>query len=227
MNELLMLCVLVIGILSLYFANKLLNTFGIKIVFITFNLLSLILSFKYLTLSSFHVNASVLTQCIIFTCICMLIEKDLLKENNKVINTSLIINILASLLLYIMSNYTQSINDTVGINITNVFYYNSRILIIYPIANYLSLKITTYLYLKVKKIYDSIFISMVSTYLASGLINFIIVTFGSYYKILKIQDIIKLLLSSYMIELIIIVIYSIIITLLKSKKVKKWLIYIY
>ena len=217
MNELLMICILIIGILSLYLSIKILNSKGIIITFITFS----IISFKYLTLSTFQINANVLTYCIMFTSISLLLEKNYNKEANKMINLNLLLNIFSSIILYIMAYYTQSINDTIAINMANVFTNNVRLLIITPISTFVSLKILIYIYNKVKKLYNNIFISMVSTYLAIGLIDLIITKFIAYYKILSLQSIIKILLSTYMIELIIIVVYSIIITLYQSKKVKK------
>ncbi len=221
MNELIMICILIIGILSIYLSNKVLKTFGIKIVFITFNLLSFILSFKFLTLSTFQINANIMTYCIEFTCISLLIEKKLNKEALELININLIINIFSAIILYLMAYYTQSINDTIAINMVNVFTNNYKILIIYPIATYISLRLLVYIYNKVEKLYDNTFISMVSTYLAVGLIYLIINYFIGYYKILKLPSIIKILLSTYMVELIIIVAYSVALTFLNSKKVKK------
>ena len=221
MNELLMICILIIGILSLYLSNKLLDTQGIKITFITYSIISFIISFKYLKLSTFQINANILTYCIMFTSISLLLEKNHNKEADKLININLILNIFSSIILYIMAYYTQSINDTIAINMVNVFTNNYKLLIITPISTFVSLKLLIYIYNKVKKLYNNIFISMVSTYLAIGLIDLIITKFVAYYKILSIQDIIKILLSTYMTELIIIVIYSIIITIYHSKKVKK------
>ena len=221
MNEAIMILILIIGMLSLYLTNRFLNTFGIKITFITFSIISFIISFKYLTLSTFHVNASIYTYCVEFTCLSLMLEKKQTKEVQQLININLIMNIFSAILLYMMAYHTQAINDTIGINMSNVFLDNVRLLIVMPIATYISFKLLVYIYNKVKILYDNIFISMVSTYLAIGLVYLILTYFISYMKILSIQNIIKLLLSSYMIELIIIVACSIILTLYNSKKVSK------
>ena len=64
---------------------------------------------------------------------------------------------------------------------------------------------------------------MVTTYLAAGLIESILYMFISYYGILSNQAIIKLLLSTYMLRLIITVIYAIFLTIIPTnKKVLKW-----
>ena len=221
MNELLMICILIIGIITIIISNKLLDTFGLKMIFISFSFISLVLSFKHLTLSTLNINSSTLTYCVMYTAICLLLEKDNKKDPKKIINLNFILNILSSLLLYIMSIYTQSLNDTIGINMTNVFIINYRVLIIYPISTFISSKVLLFIYRKVKDIYDNIFISMVTTYMAIGIINLIIINFVSYTNILKVSTIIKILLSTYMVSLIVIVLYSIIITFLSSKKVIK------
>lgn len=221
MNELLLFCILIIGIVSLILADKFLHTLGLKIVILTFSTLSLILSFKTITLSTLQINANIVTYIIMYLALCLLIEQNKIKESKNIIKFNFILAIFSSIILYIMAYYTQSLNDTIGINMKNVFIENSRILIAFPISTLISQEIFIYIYLKVKKIYDNLFISAVTSYLAAALIDAIIYNFTSYYKILNINTIIKILLSTYMIKLIIMVIYSIILTLLNKRKVKK------
>ena len=221
MNELFLFCILIIGIVSLILADKYLHTLGLKIVILTFSTLSLILSFKTITLSTLQINANIVTYIIMYLALCLLIEQNKIKESKNIIKFNFILAIFSSIILYIMAYYTQSLNDTIGINMKNVFIENSRILIVFPISTLISQEIFIYIYLKVKKIYDNLFISAVTSYLAAALIDAIIYNFTSYYKILNIDTIIKILLSTYMIKLIIMVIYSIILTLLNKRKVKK------
>ena len=124
-------------------------------------------------------------------------------------------------MLYIMSYYTQSLNDTIGINMTNTFINNYKTLIFYPLSILISQKLLILIYSKIKIIYDNIFISMVTTYLAVGLIESITYMFLTYYNVLESTTIIKLLLSTYMIRIIVIVIYSLFLTIFNKKKVQK------
>lgn len=224
MNELYIICILIISILTLYLTNKYLKNLGLKITFLVFNILSFILSFKYLILSTLNFNANAITYTTMFSCLCLLLEnsdKNTKKDVNKVINLSLILNVFSAIMLYIMSYYTQSLNDTIGINMTNTFINNYKILIFYPLSILISQKLLILIYNKIKNIYDNIFISMVTTYLAVGLIETIIYMFLTYYNVLETTTIIKLLLSTYMIRLIVIVIYSIFLTISNKKKVQK------
>ena len=74
MNELFLFCILIIGIVSLILADKYLHTLGLKIVILTFSTLSLILSFKTITLSTLQINANIVTYIIMYLALCLIIE---------------------------------------------------------------------------------------------------------------------------------------------------------
>lgn len=224
MNELFCICILILAILSVYLSNKYFDKLGLIILFIVSNILSFILTFKYITLSSLNFNSNSITYVTMFTSLYLLLEQYQKKEVNSIVNLNFIINIFSALMLYIMSIYTQSLNDTISINMTNVFTNNYRILIFYPISLIISQKLLIVIYDKIKKLYDNIFISTITTYLAVGLIEVIIYTSLTYINILSTPTIIKILLSTYMIRLIITVLYSIFLTFILKKKVKEWII---
>ena len=221
MNEIFCIFILILAILSVYLSNKYFDKLGLIILFIVSNILSFILTFKYITLSSLNFNSNSITYVTMFTSLYLLLEQYQKKEVNSIVNLNFIINIFSALMLYIMSIYTQSLNDTISINMTNVFTNNYRILIFYPISLIISQKLLIVIYDKIKKLYDNIFISTVTTYLAVGLIELIIYTSLTYINILSNPTIIKILLSTYMIRLIITVLYSIFLTFILKKKVKE------
>ena len=218
MNDLLLICILLIGILSIILLNKTLKNLGLKITFITFNTLSLILAFKYILVSTLNANASIITYSVMFTSLCLILEQKKKKEANKLITMGLIISVFSSIFLYIMSLYTQSLNDTIGINMNNVFINNYKVLIFYPISIFISQKVLIFIYTKIKNIYNNLFISTVTSYLLVGLIDSIMFTTLTYYNTLNNQTIIKILLSTYMLKIIVIVIYTIILTILNKDK---------
>ena len=159
-----------------------------------------------------------------FTSLYLLLESTNKEEVKKITNMNFILTTFSSLLLYIMSYYVQSLNDTVSVNMKNVFINNSIILIVFPITTLISNYLLIWMYKKIRSLYDIPFITTVTTYLLIGLIEAIL-----YFTSINLVDIrnidikiiIKLLLSSYMIRLIITIIYSIFLTLLTRKKVKK------
>lgn len=222
MNYLIYLCILIISILSLYLSKKLLGKNGLIFVFITSSVLSLILSFKYVTFSTINASANSVTYVTMFTSLYLLLETVNKKEVKKLTILNFILNIFTSIILYIMSYHVQSLTDSISINMKNVFINNYKILIAYPIVTLITNYLLIWMYKKIRNLYDIPFITTVTTYLFIGLIESILLYFSVYYKVLNTKVIIKLLLSNYMIKLIITIIYSLLLTLLTRKKVKKW-----
>ena len=219
MNVVLYLCILIISIVSIYFANKLLGKLGLTITFIGMSTVSFILTFKYVTLSTINLNANCVPYVTMLISLYLLLETTNKKETKEIINLNFIINIFIALMIYIMTYYTQSLTDTISINMKNVFGSNSQILIVYPLTTLLSNYLLIWVYEKIKKLYDNHFITTVTIYLLIGIIEGIIYTLLVYSKILNIKTIILIILSTYMIRLITTVIYSLFLTLLSKKKV--------
>ena len=221
MNFIIYLCILIISIFSTYLFKKFASKLGLSIVFITSSLLCLILSFKYVNLSTISINANSVTYITMFTSLYLLLETTNKEEVKKITNMNFLLMIFSSIILYIMSYYVQSLTDSISINMKNVFISNYRILIVYPLTTLISNYLLIWIYKKIRKLYDVPFITTVTTYLVIGLIEAILYFFLSYQNILTTKIIIKLLLSTYMVRLIITIIYSFFLTILLSKKVKQ------
>lgn len=219
MNILIYLGIAIICMASIYYANKLLGKLGLTITFIAMSTVSFILTFKYVTLSTINLNSNCFPFVTMLTSLYLLLETTSKKETKEIVNLNFIGNIFTAVMLYIMINYTQILTDTISINMKNVFDSNSRILLVYPLTTLLSNYLYIWTYDKIKKLYDNHFISIVTIYLLVGIVEGIIYTFLCYRNILNIKTIILILLSSYMIRLIITVIYSLFLILTSKKKV--------
>ena len=219
MNIIIYLCILIISIFSIYIANKFLGKLGLTITFISMSTVSFFLTFKYVTLSTINLNSNCIPYVTMFTSLYLLLESTTKKEAKEVTNLNFIINIFTAVMLYIMTYYTQSLTDTISINMKNVFLSNSQILIIYPLTTLLSNYLLISVYEKIKTLYDNHFITTVTTYLLIGIIEGIIYTFFAYGQILNTKTIILIILSTYMVRLITTIIYSLFLTLLSKKKV--------
>ena len=224
MNTLIYLIILVISIFSIYLAKKLLGKLGLIITFIGMSTVSFLLTFKYVTLSTINLNSNCISYVTMFTSLYLLLEAVDKKEVKEVTNLNFIINIFTAMMLYIMTYYTQSLTDTISINMKNVFISNSQILIIYPLTTLLSNYLLIWMYQKIKKLYDNPFITTVTTYLLIGIIEGILYTLLAYDNILSYKKIILILLSTYMVRLITTVIYSIFLTIQSKKKVNSWIV---
>lgn len=222
MNVVLYLCILIISIVSIYFANKFLGKLGLIITFIGMNIVSFILSFKYVTLSTINLNSNCIPYVTMLISLYLFLEQNDKKETRKIANLNFIINIFMAIMLYIMTYYTQSLTDTISINMKNVFASNYRILIVYPLTTLLANHLLIWVYEKIKKLYDNHFITTVTIYLLVGIIESIIYCSLIYNNILNIKTIILITLSTYMIRLITTVIYSLFLTILSKKKVISW-----
>lgn len=221
MNILIYLSILIILILFLFLISKLLGNLGLIVTTIMTGVLALITSFKYITLTTIDINSSVILYITMYTSLYLLLENTTEKETKKIVVLNFLINIFTAFFLFLMSYHTQSLTDSISINMKNVFIGNYRILITYPISTFLSSILLILFYQKIKKLYDLPFITTVTTYLVIGLLNNLIFYLGSYYNIFTLKIIIELSLSTYMIGLIITVIYSLILPKLSKMKVIK------
>ena len=219
MNFVIYLCILIISMISIYLFKKFLGKLGLTIAFIVYSILSLILTFKFITLSTINANANSITYITMFTSLYLLLETTNKEEVKKIVNLNFILLIFSSIMLYMMSYHVQSLTDTISINMKHVFISNYRLLIVYPITILVSNYLLIAIYKKIRNLYDFPFITTVTTYLLIGLVESVLYFFLAYYKILENKIIIKLLLSTYMIRLIITIIYSIFLTFLSDKKV--------
>ena len=224
MNLILLIVAVIISLFITSITNKYMGKLGIIALYTISNLVAFILSFKLINISNLNFISNTLVYVMMLTMLYLLLERKETSEAKKIINFTFFINIFSSIMLYITSSYTQSLTDTIGINMTNVFINNYRMLLAYPISQFVSQKILIYVYDRIKKIYDNLFISTVTTYLLIGLIEILLFSIVAYYNILRNKVIIEIILSTYMIRLIITVIYSLLlpIFLKKAKKVIKW-----
>ena len=221
MNILIYLSILIILILFLFLISKLLGNLGLIMSTIMTGVLALITSFKYTTLTTIDINSSVVLYITMYTSLYLLLENTTEKETKKIVVLNFLINIFTAFFLFLMSYHTQALTDSISINMKNVFIENYRILIIYPVSTFFSSILLILLYQKIKKLYDLPFITTVTTYLVVGLVNALTFYLGSYYNIFTLKVIIELSLSTYMIGLIITVIYSLVLPKLSKMKVIK------
>ena len=227
MNLIIYLFILIISMLFLYIINKLLGKLGLSITYVLMSITSLLLSFKYVTLSTINLNSNSITYVTMLTALYLFLESNDKKGTKDLINLNFLINIFFSIMIYIMTTYTQSLTDTISVNMKNVFTNNSQILIIYPLTTLLSSYLLIWVYKRIKQLYDNHFIAIVTIYLLVGLIEGILYTLLVYGRYLSIKSIIMIILSTYMIRLITTVIYSIFLILLDKKKVISWIVLLY
>ena len=221
LNILIYLLILFITIFFVYFANKLLNKLGLLITFIVMSTISFLLSFKYITLSTISLCSNSITYVTMFTSLYLLLEKTNKKEVKKIAQLNFIINIFTAIMLFLMTYHTQSLTDSISINMRNVFMNDQRILLVYPLIILITSYFIIFMYEKIKKLYEIPFITTVTTFMLVGLIEGIVSNLLIYGQILSFKIIIRLILSTYMIRLITTVIYSFVLAFMKKEGVTK------
>ena len=85
MNLLIYFIILLISILSIYLFNKFLGSFGLSILMTIASVISLILSFKYITLMTINVNASTIIYIMMFSSLYLLLDNYSLENAKKTI----------------------------------------------------------------------------------------------------------------------------------------------
>ena len=93
MNILIYLSILIILILFLFLISKLLGNLGLIITVVMTGILSLITSFKYVTLTTININASVVLSITMYTSLYLLLENTTEKETKKIVILTFLINI--------------------------------------------------------------------------------------------------------------------------------------
>ena len=111
MNILIYLSILIILILFLFLISKLLGNLGLIITVVMTGILSLITSFKYVTLTTININASVVLSITMYTSLYLLLENTTEKETKKIVILTFLINIFTAFFLFLMSYHTQALTD--------------------------------------------------------------------------------------------------------------------
>ena len=222
MNEIVMLLLVIICLLTILIFYKVFDKRGLYFASTLLTLLSFILSFKLGYIFKLNVNLGIIP----FISVLSITYIYLIKYDKKNIKDLLIVtgitNIILSLLLVVLTYYIPSITETISINMEGTFETNYKILIIYPIITIISQYLIIKLYSFITSISDYTFISLLLTYIITGIIYTIIFYVLSYINILNIKDSIFLGISTYIIGLIVHILNILfIIYLTKSKKVKK------
>ena len=111
------------------------------------------------------------------------------------------------------------LTETISINMQGTFEYNYKILILYPIIILISQFITIKLFSLLKEIQSNLIVSVVLTYIITGLIYTVGFYAISYIEVLPTKYSLFLGISTYIIGIPIAIINAIYVHILNSKKV--------
>ena len=198
------------------------NSSKIALFYFGLCLVGYLLAFRNFSLLNLSLPASIFLYPAIISLLYLLIEKSSLKDTNELIMKKDYLLFITILLLMLTSGYIPSVNDSNAINIQNTFGNNFAILIAYPLSLMISEYLLVKVYTKLKKIYNSPFLTIIITSSLAITIYLLIYNLIVNITILEPLKLFYSVALSYLIEIILtIIFYLSIISIFPKKKVKK------
>ena len=219
MEEIIVLILIVLTLLSTFCLYKMLDKRGLYFSLVIFDLIAFVLSFKITYVFKMNINIGIIPLISTFSIIYIFLTKYNKQETNNLIIITLLSNITAALLLTVMNFFIPAITETISINMKGTFEYNYKILILYPIITLISQFASIKLYGLLQQIQDNTSISIALTYIITGLLYTVVMYAISYINLLPIQYSLFLGVSTYILGLAITIINILFINYLNQKKV--------
>ena len=222
MNTLIIIILVIFLILSFLILTLNYNSSKIALFYFGLCLVGYLLAFRNFSLLNLSLPASIFLYPAIISLLYLLIEKSSLKDTNELIMKKDYLLFITILLLMLTSGYIPSVNDSNAINIQNTFGNNLAILIAYPLSLMISEYLLVKVYTKLKKIYNSPFLTIIITSSLAITIYLLIYNLIVNITILEPLKLFYSVALSYLIEIILtIIFYLSIISIFPKKKVKK------
>lgn len=221
MNELIVMSFFGISFGSIYLLYKYFQKEGLYFYLVISTIFLIISSVKLGPFLGFDININIPIFTGILATFYILLEKE--KKHLKEIFTYVsFISLLTAIILIILSLYVPSITSSYNYAFKDAFLNNYRSLFMSSICLISNIYLITKIYPKIKKEFESYFISIALISITLGLVNSFIFAFTCYLGVLDISLIIKLVFSNYIISLLFSSLYIPVILLInKIKKVKK------
>lgn len=221
MEIMLIILMIALGIFFIFVSQYLIEKNGIINIYLIYNIIAFLLSFKILNIMQININANIAISSLFTSLTYLIIEKTNSKEYKNIINQTLTINIIISIMLLISSLYIGTINDVNSVNMQNIFLDNYKILISYPIITLINQVLILLVYNAIKDTIENINIRLILTNLTILMVETLLFTISSYIFKMDLAYLIVLVISNYLMKVIITSIYTPLISyLIKLKKVK-------
>ena len=221
MEEIIVIILILLTLLSIFCLYKIFDKRGLYFSLVMFDLIAFVLTFKITYVFKMNINIGIIPLISTFTILYIFLSKYNIKETNNLLKITLFANITTALLLIVMNYFIPIITETISINMKGTFEHNYKILLAYPIITYLSQLISIKLYGLLQQIQDNVSISMILTYIITGILYTIVMYILSYINILQIPQSLFLGVSTYILGIAVTLINVIFINILDKKKVIK------
>ena len=225
MEEIITLILVLLTLLIIFCLYKMLEKRGLYFGLVILNLITFVLSFKISYIFKMNINIGIIPLIATFTIIYIFLIKYNAKETKNLLLITLCSNITVALLLAVMNFFVPAIAETISINMQGTFEYNYKILISYPIIVLISQFAAIKLFELLKQLQDYTSVSIILTYIITGLLYTVLLYVIVYTNIMEIRYSLFLGISTYIIGIAITIINIIFIKIINNKKVIKWEIF--
>ena len=221
MEEVITLILVLLTLLIIFCMYKMLDKRGLYFGLVLISLISFVLSFKISYIFKMNINIGIIPLIATFTILYLFLLNYNKKETKNLIIITLCSNVAVALLLIIMNYFIPAVAETVSINMKGTFEYNYKILIIYPLIVVVSQILTIKLFTLLTSIQDNIIVSIVLSYIITGLLYTVVFSALAYIEIMPLKYSLFSGISNYILGLIITIINAVYVKILHSKKVIK------
>ena len=218
MDEIILLILISLSMLTTYCLYRMQEKKGLYFSLILMNILTFILTFKVTTILKININCSIINMIPVFTIIYLLLSKYSYKEARNIILFTLYSNIITAILIAIMNRYVPAVTETISINMQATFEYNCKILIIYPVIMIISEYIIIKIFKLINDIQNNQYVSIILTYILTGILYTVIFCILSYINILEIRYSLLVGVSTYIIGIFITIINLLLFKYIYDKK---------
>ena len=222
MEEIITIILVLLTLLIIFCLYKMLDKRGLYFGLVMLNLVSFVLSFKISYIFKMNINVGIIPLISTFTIIYIFLTKYNVKETKNLLLITLCSNVTAALLLALMNYFIPAITETISINMLGTFKYNYKILISYPIIVLVSQLATIKLFELLRQLQDNISVSIILTYIITGLLYTVLSYVLAYINILEMRYTLFLGISTYILGIAITIINIIFVNIINKKKVIKW-----
>ena len=224
MGEIILIILIILLLLINLCIYKMLDKRGLYFSLVINNILGFIMSFKIVSVFKMNINLGIFAIITGLSIIYIFITKYGYKENKNLLKLTLYSNISVALLLTVMNYFVPAITETISINMKGTFGYNYKILILYPIIILITQYIVIKLYKLIMSLQNNVSISIILTYIITGLIQTVLFYIIAYINILEIKYSLFLGISTYILGIPITILNLPLIKFLIKKKVISWII---
>lgn len=221
MDIMLIILMVALSILFIFVFNYIFEKNGIKNIYLIYNVISFILSFKILEIVQININANIIVSSMFNSLTYFIIEKTTPREYKEIIKQTLTVNIIIAFVFLISSLYIGSVNDTITVHMNNIFIKNYKILIGYPIITTINQILILLIYNNIKSEKINNNLRMIITNLNVLMAESILFIITGYIFKIDFIHLLILIISNYLIKVLITSIYTPFTNyIIKEKKVK-------